>query len=388
MDYPEASEYERRIERFKSRLTADFAILSQSRDIYYFAGTIQPSILLVPKKGDPTLFFRMNFEKGKRETWISDVQNGGVKEACGLIKEGAVIGLEKDVLPVAIYESILKRMGRDLVTIDVTPAILLTRMIKSQYEIKMMKEASKISNAGHDALREALHDGISEIELAAEVEYAMRKAGHEGLLHIRRWDGFLHYGMISSGENLSIPSGYPGATITGVGMSRAASYASSSRKIRKGDLVMADIGGSFRGYHSDEARMFVVGKADDLQIERYEILVEIHREAMAVMKPGCKVSEVYDAAFKVVEEHGCADWFMGYWHYGAKYLGHGLGLEIDELPLVAPGVDLPLEAGMTIALEPKLIIPGWSGLDLEDTFLIAEGGVNSITYSRRDLAEV
>ena len=386
--YPEDSEYEARIERFKSRMSSDFAFLSQSRDIYYFAGTIQPSILLVPKDGDPVIFFRMNHKKGEDETWIGDTRSGGVKEACELIKDGAMIGLEKDVLPVSIYESILKRTGGNVKTVDVTPAVLSTRLVKSKYEIQMMEEASKMSNIGHDTLRETLVDGIREIDLAAEVERAMRLAGHEGLLHIRRWDGFLHYGMISSGENLSIPSGYPGATITGIGMSRASSYGPSSRKIKKGDLVMADIGGSFRGYHSDEARMFVIGKADKVQIERYEILLEIHREAMRVMRPGSKVSDVYDSAFKVVEEHGCSDWFMGYWHYGARYLGHGLGLEIDELPLVAPWVDMPLEAGMTIALEPKLIVPGWSGVDLEDTFLITENGVKHITCSRRDLAEV
>ncbi len=388
MIYPEDAEFEMRVGAFRSRMECDIAVISHSRDIYYFAGTIQPSILLIPKDGEPVMFFRMNMDKGKDETWIGDCRKGGIKEVCEIIRNYSVIGLEKDVIPLSIYESIHKRAGRDIETTDITPAILLTRMIKSRYEIKMMEEAAKISNAGHERLREALHEGISEIELAAEVEYAMRRAGHEGLLHIRRWDGFLHYGMIASGENLYIPSGYPGATITGVGMSRAASYGASSRRIRKGDLVMADIGGSYAGYHSDEARMYVVGSADELQLERYEILLEIQERVIPVMRPGNRVSDVYEAAFKVIQEHGCEEWFMGFWHYGARYLGHGIGIEIDEPPLVAPGVDIPLQEGMTLALEPKLIVPGWSGVDLEDTFLITESGAKPLTFSRRDLVEV
>ncbi|RLG32493.1 hypothetical protein DRN98_05220, partial [Methanosarcinales archaeon] len=341
-----------------------------------------------PKNGEPVIFFRMNYEKGKAETWISDTRHGGLREVCELLQRGAKIGIEKDVLPVAIYERILKYTERGVEILDVTPAVLLTRMLKSPYEIRMVEEAAKISKLGHEALCEALVDGISEIELSAKVEYAMRSAGHEGLFHVRRWDGFLHYGMISSGENLAIPSGFPGATITGVGMSRAASYGASSRKIRKGDPVMADIGGTYGGYHSDEARMYVIGRADELLRSRYEILVEIHRAAMDVMKPGNAVHDVYDAAFRVVEEYDCADWFMGYWHYGVRYLGHGLGLEIDEIPLIAPDVSMPLQAGMMLALEPKLIVPGWSGVDLEDTYLITDTGVRMITGSRRDLIEV
>ncbi|PIU85454.1 MAG: hypothetical protein COZ68_10155 [Deltaproteobacteria bacterium CG_4_8_14_3_um_filter_43_13] len=388
MLYPENSEFKARVEAFKSRMPCDFAIICHLRDIYYLAGTAQPSMLLVPKDGDPTIFFRMHLEKGEKETWIGDIRQGGVKEICELIKGGSLVGIEKDVLPVSIYESILKRIGGDVETTDVTPAILLTRMVKSRYEITMMEEAARISNAGHKMVRKALVDGISEIELATEVEYAMRKAGHNGFIHIRRWDGFLHYELIASGENLYTPSGFPGATITGVGLSRAFSYGPSSRKIMRGDLVMVDIGVPYRGYHSDEARMYVVGSPDKTQIERYSILLEIYEKVIPMMKPGNKVNDVYGAAFEVIEEHGYSDWFMGYQQFGVSYLGHGIGIEMNEMPLVTPGVDIILEEGITIALEPKLIVPGWGGVDLEDTFLITDNGAKFLTYTGRDLAEV
>ncbi|MHC1636309.1 MAG: M24 family metallopeptidase [Candidatus Methanospirareceae archaeon] len=382
--YPKEKEYEARLDALRKGMDCEVGLLLHSRDIYYFAGTTQPSLLLVFKDQEPIIIFRMNYEKGKEETWIADARSGSIKDIEELIPKGVTIGIEKDVIPAGVCESILRRV-KDAKIVDISSLILQIRMLKSPYEIKMMEEAARISNAGHERLREVLSEGMREIELAAEVEYAMRKAGHEGLLHIRKWDGFLHYGMVSSGENLCSPSGFPGATITGVGMSRASPYGASPRRIKRGDLVMADIGGVYHGYHSDEARMYVVGEASEEQIERYEILLEIQKRVIPVMKPGRKVSEVYDVAFSVVNEYECAEWFMGYWHYGVRYLGHGVGLELDEPPLVAPGVNIELQEGMVLALEPKLIIPGWGGLDLEDTFLITDSGGKHLTYSPREL---
>ena len=165
-------------------------------------------------------------------------------------------------------------------------------------------------------------------------------------------------------------------------------YGPSLRKVRAGDLVCIDHGTMYRGYHSDEGRTFVVGKARDKQKRLFDIVRRAQDAAIAQVRPGVPAAEVYRAAWRVARDAGYEEYFMAYGQYGVEYLGHGLGLEIDEPPLVGPKTTTLLEEGMTLALEPKLIIPGWGGVDLEDTLVVTGDGCEVLTQGKRELVEV
>jgi len=153
-------------------------------------------------------------------------------------------------------------------------------------------------------------------------------------------------------------------------------------------MVDVNHGTCFCGYQCDEGKMFVLGKATQEQKRLFGVVRKAQDAAIAAIRPGVRSSEVYRAAARVAEDEGYGPDFMGRGRYGVEYLGHGVGLEIDEQPLIGPQNHIVLKEGMTLALEPKLIFPGVTGVDIEDTVLVTPEGCEVLTSGERELVEV
>ncbi len=385
----------KRIEGLKKRMEDngfDLVLLMHPQDVYYYAGTSQPCNLLVSLKEEPVLFVRRAWDFAKQETTLENLKFGAslgdlTKYLSSIGLNKGVLGLEEDVLPARLHRRI-KEYFSDFKCENVSPLIMEQRLIKDEEEIDLVKKASSIYSHIHEAFMNNLRPGITEVELATKAWAAARKAGHEGVSVHRRWDGFLPgEGVVTSGENMWKISGYA-MTVTGVGKSKAIPCGASDRVIQKGDLVLLDNGLNYQGYHGDIARTYVVGKADERQKEVFSSLLLIMEEILNHIREGIAVKDLYELAVNKASEEGYQEYFQGYGSQKGEYIGHGLGLEVDEPPVVGPHTDLKLREGMILAIEPKIIIPDWGAVDLEDTLCVTKEGCEIFSPVRRKLYEV
>lgn len=391
---PGEEEHRQRVDGLRRQMRlagADCAVLWYSRDLLYYSGTAVYCTLVIPVEKDPVLLARINGQRARSETWIKDVRDsGGLDDVRETLRElglaGGAVGIEEDVTPLASYRRLAELLPRARF-VDISPLILRQRMVKSPAEVELIRRAAQGSRSGLDQVKAVLREGVTESEVASWVELVKRRAGHEAVMVYRRQGAISNACFVMSGPNLGVISGY-WIAIVGSGPSAALPYGPSYRCIRRGDMVDVNHGTCFRGYHCDEGKMFVLGKATEEQKLLFSVVRQAQEAAIAAIRPGVRASEVYQAAARVVEDKGYGPNFMARGQYGVEYLGHGVGLEIDEQPLISPRNHTILEEGMTLALEPKLIFPGVTGVDIEDTVLVTPGGCEVLTSGHRDLAEV
>ena len=389
-------DYIKRINNLKEAMEEkgiDIALLQFYVDIYYFSGSNQLSTLLVPLKGNPVFFVQVGLDMAKEESWIQDIRKmdgmSSIREVFAEQNlEAATIGINEDTVPVPLYKKYLESFSQ-ATFINISPLVQEIRSIKTDSEIALIRKSAEVSHQAHKSVPKLLREGITELELSAEVEYILRRNGHVGYMFTRRNRYAMSSGVIApSGPNLGFISGSGAITNTGRGLNSAMPIGASFRRIKQGDMVEMDIGVNAEGYHSDEARMYILGNPDDRQKRAFEVVYNAFQTALKTICPGVKGKEVYYAARKVIENSGYMDYFAGFARYPKyNFLGHGIGLEINEPPLINPHDETVLKPNMTIAIEPKLIAPNW-GVTFEDTILITEYGYQFLTKSKRELVEV
>jgi Xaa-Pro aminopeptidase len=364
-------------------------ILLYSRDILYYAGVSVPSILLVT----PTLarlYVRRAFGVARQDATIDDiVPDGDLGMVTDQLRserlEYPVIGLELDVLPVQLFLKIQKIFPH-LTYRDVSPLILAQRMVKDEDELQLVRVSAAILDKGQRRALEVIREGITEVEMAAEVEAELRRNKHEGILVNRRFDAYTMYGMIGSGESLTRFAGFANVA-SGIGLSRAMRISASNRIMRRGDLVMIDITGSYHGYITDVTRPYVIGSASQKQIDVFETLCEVEDEILQSVRPGIPVADVYEVGVSAARETAYGEYFMGYEEKG-RFVGHGLGLELDEPPILGPNDPTIIAENMTLAVEINTIIPDFGTIKVEDSFIVKADGVELLSSTERRLYEV
>jgi len=330
-----------------------------------------------------------------KETWldpqkVSDSRGyEDVKEtlkAWGL--DGGRVGMELDILPTGQYFRISGLLSECRI-LDISRLILNQRRIKDTKEIEFTRGACRIVHEGHKRVLEVLREGMTELELSSEIEDAQRKAGHEGLYFMRQFDFFMGRGPIAAGENLSKIAGRV-QSISGVGMSPSIPLGPSLRKIKKGEMIVVDIPSHYHGYHSDQSRTYVLGEPSESCKTLYRGLKEIADRIIQIMKPGVSCDYLYDMAIKFGDEIGLGSYFMRLGNHTQQlsFIGHGMGLELNELPMVSKKSKEVIEEGMIIALELNMCRSTEEVVKLEDTLLINSHGAEILTITPRDLHQV
>ncbi|WP_019152987.1 M24 family metallopeptidase [Robertmurraya massiliosenegalensis] len=374
----------------KSDITA--ALIMYSRDLYYYTGTAQPSNLWVPADGNPVLFTRRAHEMAKEATWIKQlIPANSFKEMLQALAElgispqtGSTIGVQDDVLPTNIGLSVRKNLI-DFKLVNVSKHIKKQRLVKEKIEVEAIKQSIELWKKGHQAILHSLRAGVTEYELSASMEYAARSNGGDGLVWFRRWDAVLPGGgIVTSGPNAWEVSGHA-MTVTGVGLSETLPWGASSRNIQKGDLIVVDYGICKEGYHADMARTYCLGKPNERQKDLWNHLVELHLSVIEKVRPGVTGEELFLHAEKLAEQKGYLDHFMGVGNNRGSYIGHAIGLELDEDPVLGLGFQEPLPEGAVITLEPKFMIPGFGSVMVEDDILLTSSGHEVLGSLEHDL---
>ncbi len=358
------------------------ALILQRVDLFYFTGTIQQAHLYVPTHGDPILMVRKSYDRACAESSIekiihldrsSDIPN--ILKANGHALP-ATLGLELDVLPTNLFFNYQGIFGNPEV-VDISQAIRLIRAVKSPYEIDMMRRAAELSDQVAGWVPKILREGMTEIELAGKIEAEARKLGHQGVVRMRLWGSEMFYGHLMSGPTGAVPS-FLSSPTGGTGASPAVAQGPGFKTIQRHEPVLVDYVFAYNGYLSDHARIFSLGSLPQELMDAHAAMLEIEQMIKKLAKSGAKSGEIYKRALEKSKALGYADYFMGVGPDRIRFVGHGIGLEVDEFPFLAAGQQLELQAGMAIALEPKLIFPGKGVVGIENTHVVTDDGLDQL----------
>jgi Xaa-Pro aminopeptidase len=298
---------------------------------------------------------------------------------------GGALGTELDL----VSAQIARRLGEAFPSwslADVSPIVLDQRAVKDESELAVARRAAAVADAGHLALPRSAAPGVSELELAAGVEAAMRRAGHEGFQPLRHPEARGGGVFLMSGENLTVRGGH-GRVITGSGLSPGLPYGASLRTLQPGDLVVLDIGSAYAGYTTDEARTFVIGPPAQAQQALYAVARATEDAVIDAMHPGVPVADLYAIAESVVAAGAPPHLAPGSLSLPG-FVGHGVGLELDEPPILWPRDDARLQAGMVLAIEIEINAPAHATMaKLEDTVVVHPDGYELLTAAPREMIE-
>jgi Xaa-Pro dipeptidase len=292
--------------------------------------------------------------------------------------------LELDVLPVNFYER-YQKLYPNADFADATPLIRKVRMIKSHYEIHLMKDAADQVDRVYRRAKEIIRVGMTDLDVAAELEYTARKEGHQGLVRMRGFNSDICYGQIFSGTDSAVPA-YSDTPLGGMGLNPSFGQGAGLKRIESHEPVIIDFAGCVDGYLSDQTRVFSVGEPSDRLRRAYDDMLKIQEMMIRTAEVGMSWGALYDACLKCAVDMGYADSFMGAKGSQVSFIGHGLGVEIDEYPFIARGfTQMPLETGMAFAFEPKVVFPGEGAVGIENTFYLSNEGLKRLTHSSDEL---
>ena len=318
-------------------------------NITYFTGFQGATALLIPEQGEAALFVGgVNYEQAKAEVKGFNIEllKRGENIMEKIAQQAPKDKLSVDTLPIDSWRALARAMGGEEKLEPVNYLIRSLREVKDEEEIRLIREACRIADIGMQAAAETIRAGVTERKVAGEAEYAMRKAGS---------DGVAFETIVASG----VCCAYPHGTLM-------------DRTIREGDFVIVDLGATWRFYRSDITRSFIAGKPTEKQSRIYETVQHAHQMAFEAVKPHVLAREVDLAARRVIEDAGFGDYFV-------HNLGHGVGLEVHEAPILSPDSKDLLERGNVVTDEPGIYVPGYGGVRIEDTLLVTENGAEKLT---------
>jgi Xaa-Pro aminopeptidase len=346
--------------------------------------------LYVPQTGEPLFYAKKSVTRARQEASVTVEEMGRMSELGEKIKAKfgvpKKLGLEMDVLPYGLATRYL-RLFPEAEVVDVAFPLRFVRAVKSEYELNHLREAAKHLNEIIASLPEYIAVGVSELELSAKIEYVLRQKGNIGIYRMRAYNQELCLGMVASGAAAATPTYFDGPA-GGLGLTTASPQSASRKTFQPREPILVDISTVVEGYIIDQTRMAVIGELDSDLERAYHVAVEIIREVEKLGRPGASWQSLYLRALEMAESAGLKEHFMGYGKDQVKFLGHGVGLELDELPVLAKGFDQPLETGMVIAIEPKFTFPGRGVIGIENTYLVTEEGLKALTIASEEIVRV
>lgn len=380
-------EIEKRIKKLQNALKEnelDGALILENTNLYYFGGSVFDGFLFVPTEGNPLLLARKAVNRVEAESPLKDIHLiKGMKDVPVKIQEhGRLpenIGMELDVLPARDYLRLQSLFNEKTKLMDISKVIREIRWIKSAYEQELIKETAEIHGQLFLSISRLIQEGLFDWELAAQIEYRARLAGHLGITRFRGLNMELFMGHVLTGPAGAVAAPYD-TPFGGQGFTPLYPQGAGGSKIEKGQPVCVDYVGNYTGYMVDQTRTYCLGAPPAILKKAYQTSLDIQAMVELEAKPGVNGAYLYEEAVKIAKKNQLEEHFMGYGE-PVTFIGHGIGLEVNEWPVIAKGIDLLLEEGQVFALEPKFIFPKLGLVGIENTYLVQAQGVEKLTKS-------
>lgn len=257
------------------------------------------------------------------------------------------------------------------------------RMAKTSFELNEMKEDGFHHVRVYEKVKDCYKAGMSDLQLQIEIEKNLRLEGSLGISRISGNFMEINMGSVISGDNADNPAPYE-FTMGGSGVHPSLPVGSDNSLILPGKTVMIDMNGAFNGYQTDMTRVWSLGDLPPIALKAHECSLKILRKLEYFSLPGTPVKELYSEALKIVEDYGLKEYFMGH-KSQVGFIGHGIGIELNELPVINSKSTEVLEENFTLAIEPKFVIPGVGAAGVENTYIVTNTGLQNITVFPEDI---
>lgn len=374
-----------RNQRIADRLKSqgiDAILVSENANLYYTSGRVFCGFTYITADGSVTYFVRRPVGlSGDNVRYIRKPEQ--IAEMLPAMP--ATIALELDTAPYSTVERLRKIFG-DAQVANGSDVLRRCRAVKTPYEIARLTESGVHHTMAYSRIPRIYRGGMTDVELQVEIERVLRNEGCLGQFRIAGGSMELFMGNLLTGDNADNPSPYDFA-MGGAGLDLSLPVGCNGSAISPGHTVMVDMCGNFTGYMTDMTRVFYVGRLDETAAKAHQLSIDIHHRLAKEFHAGCEAKRMYEVAMEIVTAAGMEDYFMGHTQK-AGFIGHGVGIEVNELPVLAPRSRDVLEEGNVIAIEPKFVIPHVGAVGIENTYVVRNDRLECITNAPEEITEL
>jgi len=388
IDYEEQTDAALRRKRFQSLMAekgADGCLIASSVGMLYLAGCIFRGYIYIPVEGEAVYFIQREPSPIKTRTFsirkLEEIPD--ILHSLGLSMPERLLLEEREISHHDFMRQ--ERAFRPRETMDATTLLRHARMFKTEWEIGQFRISACKHEAAYSRIPEVFRPGMTDIAFQIEIERLMRQHGSLGIFRtFGNMDIFM--GSLLTGNNAAVPSPYDFA-LGGAGLHACLPIGASGETITAGKTAMVDFAGNFTAYMTDMTRVYSCGCPSQEALRAHELSCEMHRRLEAEVRPGVSCASVWEWSLKMAQEAGFAANFMGF-DRQAAFVGHGVGIEINEPPvLTARSADRFVE-GMVFAYEPKFVLPGVGAVGNENTYIVTQNGIERITLAPEEIKEL
>lgn len=375
-----------RVQKSIVEMGMEACIISTSVNLFYLAGCIFSGYMYIPAVGEPIHFVKRpegiqldnTIYIRKPEQMGDELKNRGIDIPPKIM-------LETDVLPFNECNRLISSL-QIKETGNASTVLRKVRSVKTSYEIQQLRHSAHIHQTVYNEIPSLYKAGMTDIELQIEIERTMRFHGSIGLFRSYGENMDIFMGSLLAGENAENPSPFDYA-LGGQGTNPILPLGANGQEIRYGQTIMVDMAGNYTPWMTDMTRVYSIGETAEIAYRAHQVSIDIHNMLMDVAKPGVACSELYEMAMWMVKKNKLEAYFMGT-KQQARFVGHGLGLEINEPPVLTPRSKETMEANIAFALEPKFVIPEVGAVGIENTYIITETGVEKLTIFEEDIIQL
>ena len=369
-----------------NELGVDGCILTTNVNLFYITGCIYAGYYYISKEGDVFHFVKRPHNIALNNTIYIRKPEQITEELINTgIKLPRKIFIEMDSIPYNECNRIISSLNIQE-PINVSSILRNIRSEKTDFELQQIRICAKRHTEVYKLIPSLFKRGMSDIELQVEIERQMRLHGSIGLFRSYGENMDIFMGSLLVGENAEEPSPFDFA-LGGKGTDSSLPLGASGKKIEEGQTVMVDMAGNYRPWMTDMTRVFSVGKTSELAYRAHQVSIDIHNAIISFAKNGVACAELYEIAEKIVKQEHLEEYFMGT-KQQAKFVGHGVGLEINEPPVLTPRSKEILKQNIVFALEPKFVIPKIGAVGIENTYIVNENSIEKITILEENIIEL
>lgn len=377
---------QQRLQSAMQSMNIEGCILTTAVNVFYMTGMVYNGYYYLPIEGQPVHFVKrpedVSFDNTiyirKPEQITDELKNLG-----NSIPQSVLI--ETDVISFGECSRLLNTFGLKEAA-NASTLMRKVRSVKTEFELEQVRLCAHKHEAVYKMIPSVYKEGMTDIEFQIEIERLMRLHGSLGLFRSYGENMDIYMGSLLTGENAEAPSPFDFA-LGGAGTSPILPLGASGQKIKKGNTIMVDMAGNYTPWMTDMTRVFSVGKTLDLAYRAHQVSIEISNKVMDIAKPGVSCAELYNIAMEAVVKNNLEPYFMGT-KQQAKFVGHGVGLEINEPPVLTPRSKELLEPNIVFALEPKFVIPEVGAVGIENTYLVTLDGLEKLTILEEEIIEL